>query len=256
MSPPPIGPGPRYVGRDGDVDSTVTPLTARLGGDPATQGPAPASGVPAAGPHAHLVALPDNAVAEVPERPLPAAATVAWNELMRAHGRRVVVSLVARGIPMERAQELAQEAWLRIISQHRAGRLDRLDMPGIVVAQANFLARDEHRRRSRRVAMGLTSPDVPGHEIADLADAMTGPDLERRVGARQSLRRVLEVVDRAYPNAQRVFHLLYGADPKTPVEVAARTGLSVQRVRQILCELRRAIRTELQGSPISQGGPQ
>ena len=182
------------------------------------------------------------------------AGEVPWNELMRKYGRRVVVSLVARGIPLERAQELAQEAWLKIVSQHRAGRLDRLEMPGIVVAQANFLARDEHRRRSRRAQLGALP--LGDGEIADLADAMTGPDLERRVAARQSLRRVLAVVDRAYPNAQRVFHLLYGPDPHSPGQAAAKTGLSVQRVRQILCELRKAIREDLQPSvrPVATGG--
>lgn len=192
-----------------------------------------------------LVAVPRDASAE--PMPVSRGAAVPWNRLMREHGRRVVVSLVARGIGMERARELAQEAWMRIIAQHRAGRLDRLEMPGIVVAQANFLAQDEHRRRGRRARMGLTAVDDPATEITELADAITGPDLERRIAARQGLRRVVEVVDRSYPNAQRVFHLLYGPDPQTPAEVAEQTGLSVQRVRQILCELRKEIRRELDG---------
>jgi len=217
---------PRYGGDSDDVDAEVAPQQAAvLEMREIAPGIRPISDVEIAS---------DKSVA------------VPWNELMRKHGRRVIVSLVGRGIAMERAQELAQEAWMRIIAQQRAGRLERLEMPGIVVAQANFLARDEHRRRGRRARMGLSTLREPGAEVAELAEAVTGPDLERRVGARQSLRRVLEVVDRAYPNAQRVFHLLYGDDPKTPVEVAATTGLSVQRVRQILCELRKAIRNEFE----------
>lgn len=167
---------------------------------------------------------------------------VAWDELMRRHERRVVVSLVARGIPLERAQELSQDAWLRIISQHRAGRLPRLEMPGIVIAQATFLARDEHRRRDRR-----TSMEGPDGQVAAMADAVTGPDLERRVAARHQLRRVAEVVGRRHASARTVFELLYGSEPHTPAEVAEKTGLSLQRVRQILCEIRKAIRQELRG---------
>lgn len=238
-APDPSGSPPRYVPGSGDVEHAVAPT-------PAPVLIAPADAMPDGSSPPRLVALPlDAAAPDAPTKRGAAGASVPWNELMREHGRRVVVSLVARGIPIERARELSQEAWLRIIAQHRAGRLDRLEMPGIVVAQANFLARDEHRRRGRRARIGLNGAAEPGAEIAELADAITGPDLERRISARQALRRVLGVVDRSYPNAQRVFHLLYGADPKTPAEVSEETGLSVQRVRQILCELRKAIRAEL-----------
>ena len=252
-------PEPRYVPAGRDVVSDVVPppapvLIARTNAVPDASPPSLSPGHPIR----RLVALPVDSpghAATPTEHAARSRATTAvpWNELMRTHGRRIIVSLVARGIPMERARELSQEAWLRIIAQHRAGRLDRLEMPGIVVAQANFLAHDEHRRRGRRARMGLTSAAEPGAEVAELADAITGPDLERRVSARQALRRVLGVVDRSYPSAQRVFHLLYGADPKTPTQVSEETGLSVQRVRQILCELRRTIRTEL--GPDVSGGP-
>lgn len=250
-------PESRYTSGGRDVVSDVVPppapvLVARTNAVPDVSPPSLSPGDSVR----RLVALPVDSpghdATEQTVRVRPGAA-VPWNELMRTHGRRIIVSLVARGIPMERARELSQEAWLRIIAQHRAGRLDRLEMPGIVVAQANFLAHDEHRRRGRRARMGLTSSADPGAEVAELADAITGPDLERRVSARQALRRVLSVVDRSYPSAQRVFHLLYGADPKTPTQVSEETGLSVQRVRQILCELRRTIRTEL--GPDVSGGP-
>lgn len=202
-------------------------------------------GAPQAAPP-QLVAVHSGVASDSVAQAAAPVQTPAWNALMRKHGRRVIVSLVARGIPIERARELSQEAWMRIVAQHRAGRLQRLEMPGIVVAQANFLAQDEHRLRKRRARMGLSSTPPVRSEVVDLAHAMTGPDLERRIAARQALRRVLALVDQSYPNARRVFGLLYGAEPRTPAEVAEQTGLSVQRVRQILCELRKSIRAELE----------
>jgi DNA-directed RNA polymerase specialized sigma24 family protein len=55
------------------------------------------------------------------------------------------------------------------------------------------------------------------------------------------------VLDRAPANARRVFALLYGERALTPTEVATELGLSVQRVRQIVCELRKRMRSELAG---------
>src|SRR5690349_9619541 len=37
----------------------------------------------------------------------------AWNALISRYHRRVVVSLLARGVRVDRAQELAQETWMR-----------------------------------------------------------------------------------------------------------------------------------------------
>jgi RNA polymerase sigma-70 factor (ECF subfamily) len=164
---------------------------------------------------------------------------VDWNALMRTHGRAVVVSLLARGIEIDRANDLAQDAWLKIIAQHRAGRFPELKMPGLVIAQADYLARDEHRRRHRRDRVEAPSPD-PG---AGTRDERV---LERRVAAREELRRVLEVVARSYPSARRVFTLAFGPNPKAAPEIADELGLSCQRVRQILCELRQRMRTALE----------
>jgi RNA polymerase sigma-70 factor (ECF subfamily) len=163
---------------------------------------------------------------------------VAWERLIARHGRRVVVALLARGVPLERAKELAQDAWLRIIEQHRAGRLAELQVPGVVIAQACFLARDDRRRGHRRA-----------EQLADAPDETRTPcerDLERRLFARDDLRRALAVVDGAPTNARRVFALLYGEEPLPAAEIAARLGLSVQRVRQIACELRARIRRAIE----------
>jgi hypothetical protein len=111
----------------------------------------------------------------------PASAEVLdWDAQMRQHGRRVVVTLLARGIPIERAKELAQDAWMRVMQNHRAGKLRDLHLPGVVIAQADFLARDDRRRTSRRKERGMASA------VAVDPDANPAPvDLEARLAARQ-----------------------------------------------------------------------
>ncbi|MCA9655321.1 MAG: sigma-70 family RNA polymerase sigma factor [Myxococcales bacterium] len=162
---------------------------------------------------------------------------VPWDDMMRRHGRRVVVALVAQGVPLERAKELAQDAWLRVIDRHRRGHITDLQLPGLVIAQAGFLARDDMRRRDRRSRL-----DEP-HRQAAANDLSL--DLEDQLDARQRLRVVRSVLDRASPNAQRVFGLLYGERAMSPAEVATELGLSVQRVRQIVCELRKRMRAAI-----------
>ena len=67
--------------------------------------------------------------------------TAAWNALIAKHDHRIVVSLLARGVRIDRAKDIAQEAWIRLIEQQRAGRLSHLQLPGLAVAQAAFLSR-------------------------------------------------------------------------------------------------------------------
>jgi RNA polymerase sigma factor (sigma-70 family) len=187
-----------------------------------------------------------------PSRPIPREAApahpvpeVPWDELMRRHGRRVVVALVSRGIPLERAKELAQDAWMRVIDRHRAGLIPELSLPGLIITQASFLARDDLRREGRRARL-----DEPRQQAAsDVA-----LDLEQQLDARQQLRVVRSVLDRASPNARRVFTLLYGERAMSPTEVADELGLSVQRVRQIVCELRKRMRSELTDSDSGRNG--
>ncbi len=165
---------------------------------------------------------------------------VDWDEKMRQHGRRVIVALLARGVPPERAKELAQEAWLRVIQAYRRGRLPELQLPGVVIAQANYLALDDRRRSERRFA----------HDPLDTLEADShgdGRELETQVAARQQLRIIQSVIERAHPNARRVFERLYGGGAPSAAEIAEELGLSVQRVRQIACELRQRIRRELKG---------
>ncbi len=182
---------------------------------------------------------PIEAPVEAPvEAPAPVDA-VPWDDLMRRHGRRVVVALVSHGISLERAKELAQDAWMRVIDRHRAGLIPELSLPGLIITQAGFLARDDLRRDGRRARL-----DEPRQQAA----REVALDLEQQLDARQQLRVVQAVLERASPNARQVFALLYGERALTPTEVADELGLSVQRVRQIVCELRKRMRAELDGN--------
>lgn len=176
---------------------------------------------------------PDLALEELP---WSKKAAVDWNAEMRRHGQRVVVSLLARGLRPARAKELAQEAWLRVIERHREGRWDELKLPGVVITQAHFLALDERRRNEQRYPHDSLHDETPFGE---------SERFEQQVLAREQLRTIQRVLELAHPNARRVFDLMYGGEAKTAPEIAALLGLSVQRVRQIACELRQRIREAL-----------
>jgi RNA polymerase sigma factor (sigma-70 family) len=167
----------------------------------------------------------------------------AWSGLIIQHRRRVVLSLVAAGFDFEAAEELAHEAWTRLMEKDREGRLAELKLPGLAIVQARFLAWDERRRqraqRAQRERLDLEAAEelvVDGHG-----------DPEQRILTRQEAARALATVAAAPISAQRLFRLLY-AEPGMPHARAAEVlGLSVQRVRQILCELRKSVRAALQG---------
>jgi len=101
------------------------------------------------------------------------------------------------------------------------------------------LARDDHR--STRVAR-----EVPLDN--DLADGLVdeAPDASRRLISHERLVRAQAIVAGLHPSARRVFKLVYD-DPEISHAAAAReTGLSVQRVRQIICEVRSKLRVALE----------
>lgn len=168
----------------------------------------------------------------------PAVDAALWEGRIRAHGHRVLVSLLALGLPPERAREIAQATWLRLMEQEAAGALAEVELPGLAIRQARFLALDAIRQSDaerRRLAAAL--------ELESLEDRHD--EIERRLAGRQALSRVAEVLATCAPNARRLFHLLYGKGA-TPAEAAAELGLSLQRARQLLCETRKKIRAALE----------
>lgn len=172
-------------------------------------------------------------------RPVATPQEVDWDAAMQKYGRRVVVSLIAKGALPERAKELAQDAWLRVIQNHRHGRLVEVKLPGVVIKQASFLWQDDRRRCATR----FTHESVDGTVLAHRDER----ELEQQAAARHKLRKVREIIARAHPNARRVFELMYDGEARSAAEIAQSVGLSVQRVRQIACEFRKTLRCELQG---------
>jgi RNA polymerase sigma-70 factor (ECF subfamily) len=155
----------------------------------------------------------------------------AWNALVAKHNQRVVVALLGRGLPLERAKDIAQEAWLRLLEQQRAGKLRELRLPQLAITQATFLALDAARRDGRTLALA---------ENFDAADPQ--PLSEQRLIGEQELARAQRVLAKCSPSARKVFALVYGGGNLSHADVADEVGISVQRVRQIVCEVRKELR--------------
>ena len=165
----------------------------------------------------------------------------AWDALIARHHRRVVVSLLAKGVRVDRAHELAQETWTRLIQQQQRGLLTELRLPNLAITQASFLAADEARRSRREAILGNVE-ELPErqHPVDPTASA------ERRLLSEEQLARAHEALAGCSPSARNVFLLACDGQELPHAEVAARAGLSVQRVRQILCEVRKKLRTALE----------
>src|SRR5262245_45471823 len=115
--------------------------------------------------------------------------SAAWDEIARRHSHRVRLALLARGVPLEAAQDLVQEVWLRLIRKQRAGRLRSLTLPGLAGAQAVWLAREEGRTKSRREAILRRTSDT--HDDVD-DDAGANP--EERAIQSERLDRIRQVL--------------------------------------------------------------
>ncbi|MFZ5438435.1 MAG: RNA polymerase sigma factor [Myxococcota bacterium] len=153
----------------------------------------------------------------------------AWGVLVERHTHRVRVALLADGLGLDDSRELAQATWVLLWEKQLRGELERLELPGLAIAQARFLAMDLRRRRAREL---------------DRDDEELAPSPAPRVEAAQTLQR-LEAALRERPALQqRIFRL--AVDEQRPhAEIAHAVGLSLQRVRQILWEVRRALRATL-----------
>jgi len=163
----------------------------------------------------------------------------AWNALITKHNHRVVVSLLARGVSIERAKEIAHEAWLKLILQQRLGRLPHLALPGVAITQAGYLALDD--QRSARAAC-----EVPFDDALALAIPEGAPNAEERLLRKEQVQQAHAALARMSPSTRRVFKLIYQDPDLSHAEAARRSGLSVQRVRQIICEVRSKLRVVLE----------
>ena len=156
-----------------------------------------------------------------------------WEAAVRTWNARVVASVLALSVPFDQAEELASQAWQRLLEQQRAGALVEIQLPGLVIKQARFLALSWLRAAKRETGL-------------EDQDALLAPgDPERALIARRDVETALRVLRTSSRSAQAVFDLIYDDPPPSHDEVASRLGLSVQRVRQILCEVRKKIREAL-----------
>ena len=157
-----------------------------------------------------------------------------WDDAIRRHDRRVYLSVLALGVAPDRAKEIVQTAWTRLMEKHAGGALPELELPGLAIRQARFLALNEHARTKteRRV-------------LAAVPDPGPATDVEREVASRAQLERVLAALETCSPTARKVFRLVYATPGGDAASAARAVGLSLQRVRQILCETRAHIRKQL-----------
>jgi DNA-directed RNA polymerase specialized sigma24 family protein len=163
------------------------------------------------------------------------AASDVWAEAIRAHDRRVYLSVLALGLPPDRAREIAQSAWARLIEQHARGALGDLELPGLAIKQARFIAFNELKRSK-----------VELRALAAVPDGQPAADVERVVASREQIDRVLAALATCSATARAVFRIVYATPGGTAQRAAQEVGLSLQRVRQILCETRHHIRKALE----------
>ena len=159
-----------------------------------------------------------------------------WDDAIRRHDRRVYLSVLALGLTPDRAREVVQAAWTRLMEQHASGALTELEFPGLAIRQARFIALNELQRR--KIEMRVLS-SVP--------ESLPAPGVDRVVASRQRIERVLDALSTCSPTAQEVFQLVYATPGGNCASAAKAIGLSLERVRHILCETRRHIRKALEG---------
>ena len=195
-----------------------------------------------AGPAAS--ALPATTAGGEVERRALAGDRDAWSVLIARHDRKVVVALLARGVAIEQAKDLAQETWLRLIESQRAGRLSSLSLPGLAIVQAGYLLRNAQRKEGVRGTTALVDRSADADR-----DGAASPDpeplAEERVLQRDRVQRVAAALALCPPSARRVFEFVYDHPELSYPEVAARFGLSTQRVKQTVCEVRKRLRAAL-----------
>jgi RNA polymerase sigma factor (sigma-70 family) len=162
----------------------------------------------------------------------------AWDALIARHTPRVVLALLAIGLPATRARELAGDAWMRLVEQQRRGRIQRLELPGLAIAQARFLALEGNR------AEAASHPSLPLDVAESVADPHPTP--EDRLLSSEQLGRARDVLATCSRSHERVFRLVYGPRGMSQADVARQLNLSVERVRHILMELRKKLRSAIE----------
>ncbi|MGE0400333.1 MAG: RNA polymerase sigma factor [Kofleriaceae bacterium] len=170
----------------------------------------------------------------------PRNESVVWDDAIRRFDRQVYLSVLALGLNPDRAREISQAAWTKLIERHASGGLPDLELPGLAIRQARFLGLNELQRSKVEKRVLSAVPDEPSSPMS--AGSI---DVERQIDSRAQVEKVLAALASCSPTARRVFRLVYATPGGSPAHAAREVGLSLQRVRQILCETRAHIRKTL-----------
>jgi RNA polymerase sigma factor (sigma-70 family) len=160
-------------------------------------------------------------------------------QLFREHNEALIRFLMPRLRSYQDAREVAQEAYVRLLS---------LDEPGAISYLRAFLfktAANLATDRQRRAAAHLRATELPlFHEFADVRTP------ERRAADKQTVHR-LERLIAAMPSKCREAFIRYQFDGLGFAEIAAQMGLSERMVRKYVVRALLHCRTQLDlwGSP-------
>lgn len=141
-----------------------------------------------------------------------------WDTAIRTYDRHVFVGLLAAGLGPKQARELIPRVWMQLCQQYAEGNITEIQLPDRAIEEA------------QRVAEAVLANPRP-------TPRRMSPD---------AFNRAQVVLLSCPPSSQRVFRMVYENPGLLHREVARETGLSVARVRQILCEVRKAIRRTIE----------
>ncbi len=173
----------------------------------------------------------------LPLRLVPPAKAPAdpWQALAARYYHKVVISLVAGGVALERALDLTQDTWLTLFEKRKTLTPNS---PGIAFTQANFLALREHR------ANGRDKKRFVGEVLDTLA--ASGDSAEAKLLNEEQLGLALVALNSCPAGARRVFDMVYDNPDLSHAAIAKDLGVSVQYVRQSLCAVRRRLRDTME----------
>ncbi len=161
-----------------------------------------------------------------------------WKTAIATHHHRLVLSLLGAGLRLDEARDVAQDAWLRVMEAAAAGKLERIELPGLVLRQASFIVTDRQRARRLRV-----------HAPLGDAEAVESPESSEHA---THVARLLDTLEAGLANATPRERLVLRATLEQPDArhdaLAAAAGISVQRFRQVLCAVRARLRRALEGA--------
>jgi RNA polymerase sigma factor (sigma-70 family) len=138
--------------------------------------------------------------------------------------RNVQSALLRRGRSMFDAQDIVQEAWLRVATGRRGPPVTQLG--AFLMRVALNLSVDGYRRQ-RHQGEGVC---LDGIDIADPA-----PGVEAQLLARERLARAITCLQRM-PERRRVIFLAHRLDGLTYAQVAQQYGVSVSTVEKHIAE--------------------